>query len=598
MILDRLLSVACALLLALASLLIEPAIARAETPILETNQPNGDFGLFEDAPYVPDPWFMWFVLGHLSSPDDVDMAKLDYKAGDRFKAEMFIAAHEELRDFNPNIALIGPGLPQPTEPLPFEVPPGMGVIVARGGSTFDYHDIFTQMIYWPRAKIDITMPATGRYYVATWGQPVGMARYALDIGVMESFAPAVIGRYPINWWEVRDFLRWGHWPAVLVPPAIALSIVLLLRKRLQRQTFEALASMLGLVSIAIMVVLIINAQQYDSGIELTGMLIAGAVAVTLVGSLVWGAYLFTPVREKLNLREFSNDDHFAWVDGYAIHFSDAGPHDAPVLVLIHGFGSSVFTWRNVQSTALAQGFRVVAVDLLGSGASSRPAEPIYTTEMQARFVMGVMDKLGIERAQIGGHSYGGRVALQMAVLAPARVQSLALISPEAFATERPGIARLVRAPFFGYILTFYSTSPLLVREGLRFVTRQHGWLTPENVKGYAAPLHVRGTALSQVWQARSPKDGLKPVPNNLSEVASPALVLWGEHDPVFPVSDAARLAGTLQQVETQVISVAGHIAHEECPDETIAAMISFYRRQLLSGQKEMNGQKEPINQNG
>jgi pimeloyl-ACP methyl ester carboxylesterase len=579
MTLARLISVACALLFALASLLIEPAIARAETPILETNQPNGDFGLYEDAPYVPEPWFMWFVLGHLDSADDVDMAKLDYKAGDRFKAEMFIAAHEELRDFNPNIALIGPGLPQPTEPLPFEVPPGMGVIVARGGSTFDYHDIFTQMIYWPRAKIDIIMPATGRYYVATWGEPVGMARYALDIGVMESFAPAVIGRYPINWWEVRDYLRWGHWPAVLMPPLIALSVVLLLRKRLPRQAYEGLASVLGLLSIAAMVVLIIVAQQ-NTPMQFTSLFIAGAIAVTLVGSLVWGAYLFTPVREKLNLREFSKDDHFAWVDGYAIHFSDAGPHDAPALVLVHGFGSSIFTWRNLQCAALEQGFRVVAVDLLGNGASSRPAEPIYTTEMQARFVLGVMDKLGIEQAQFGGHSYGGRVAMQVAVLAPARVKSLAVISPEAFATDRPGIAHLVRAPFFGYILAFYSTSPLLVREGLRFVTKKHDWLTPVVVKGYAAPLHVRGSALSQVWQARSPKDGLKPVPNNLHDIAQPALVLWGEKDPVFPVSDATKLAGTLQEAELQVIQGAGHIAHEECPDETIDAMMAFYRRRM------------------
>lgn len=578
MICARLLSVACALLLAFASLLIEPAVVRAETPILETNQPNNDFALYEDAPYVPDPWFMWFVLGQLQSADDVDMAKLDYKAGDRFKAEMFIPAHEELRDFNPNIALIGPGLPQPTQPLPFEVPPGMGVIVATSDSTFDYFDVFTQMTYWPRAKIDITMPATGRYYVATWGEPVGMARYALDIGVMETFAPAVVGRYPINWWEVRDFLRWGHWPAVLVPPAIALAIVLLLRKRLPRHVFEAVASMLGLFSIAIMVVLIINAQQYDPGIEVTGLLIAGAVVITLVGTLVWGAYLFTPVREKLNLREFAKDDHFAWVDGYAIHFSDAGPHDAPALVLIHGFGSSIFTWRNVQRAALEQGFRVVAVDLLGYGASSRPAEPIYTTEMQARFVLGVMDKLGIERAQMGGHSYGGRVAMQIAVLAPARVQSLTLISPEAFSTERPAIAHLVRTRFFGYILTFYSTSPLLVREGLRFVTKKHDWLTPANVKGYAAPLHVRGTAISQVWQARSPKDGLKPVPHNLHEIAQPALVLWGEGDPVFPVSDATKLAGTLQQAEVHVLHGAGHIGHEERADEAIDVILAFVNR--------------------
>jgi hypothetical protein len=84
-----------------ASLATHVRTAHAEVPILETNAPGGDYGLFEGGQYVDEPWFMWFVLGELSSASDVDMARFDYQAGERFKAEIFIPGHEELRSFNP-----------------------------------------------------------------------------------------------------------------------------------------------------------------------------------------------------------------------------------------------------------------------------------------------------------------------------------------------------------------------------------------------------------------------------------------------------------------------------------------------------------------
>jgi hypothetical protein len=214
-----------------ASLATHVRTAHAEVPILETNAPGGDYGLFEGGQYVDEPWFMWFVLGELSSASDVDMARFDYQAGERFKAEIFIPGHEELRSFNPYLALVGPGLPSPDQPLPFAIPDGMGAIVATSQATYDYFDIFTQMVYFPRAKIEVVMPQTGRYYVAVWGQPVGMARYALDIGIMENFAPHVLIRYPVTGGRCATFCAWGHWPIVLAPPLGVAGILWLLCRR-------------------------------------------------------------------------------------------------------------------------------------------------------------------------------------------------------------------------------------------------------------------------------------------------------------------------------------------------------------------------------
>ncbi|MCS7055514.1 MAG: alpha/beta fold hydrolase [Thermoflexales bacterium] len=576
----RMLVLAPTLILALvASLIADRRTARAEVPILETNAPGGDYGLFEEGQYVSEPWFMWFVLGELSSADDVDMTRFDYKAGDRFKAEIFIPGHEELRAFNPTIALIGPGLPRPAEQLPFEIPEGMGAVIATSDGTFDYFDIFTQMVYFPRAKIEVVMPQTGRYYVAVWGEPVGIARYALDIGIMENFAPHVLARYPINWWEVRDYLQWGHWPALLVPPLIAVALLWLMRRLARRRPirqYEQITVAIALTGLTATFVVLVAQQTTGYGPQIAMTFsIAGVVALALAGAVVWGAYILTPLRERLNLREFASDDQFVWVNGYAVHYTDDGPHDAPVVVLIHGFAASVFTWRHVKAALLAAGYRVIAVDQLGYGASARPAEPIYTTQTQAELILGVLDALGVRRAHFVGHSFGGRVAMQVAILAPERVRSLVALAPEAFATGRPGIARWVRLPVLGYVLAFYSTSPWLVRPGLRFVSAKHNWITPAVVKGYAGPLHVRGSALAQVWQARSPKDGIQPVPHNLAAIDHPTLLLWGERDPVFPVGDGHRLAHILPAARLCVLTGAGHLVHEECPAETQRAILDF-----------------------
>lgn len=570
----------CTVLLAFAStFIVERRVARAEVPILEPNFPGGDYGLFENAQTVSEPWFMWFVLGELQSPDDVDMAQFDYKAGERFKAVIFIPAHAELRDFNPTIALIGPGLPKPTGLLPFAVPEGMGAIVATSDSTYDYFDIFTQMTYFPRAQIELAMPQTGRYYMAVWGKPIGMARYALDIGVMENFAPAVMARYPVNWWEVRGYLRWGHWPALLVPPLLTLAALWLIRRRARRKParqYEALAGAIGFFGFAATVIAIVAQQTTNNGVQLvTPLSIVGVIALAVVGSVLWGAYFLTPVRERLNLREFAHDDHFIWVKGYAIHYSDEGPRDAPSVVLIHGFAASTFTWRNLKRALLEAGYRVIATDQLGSGASARPAEPIYTTQTQAELILGVLDALGVQQAHFVGHSSGGRVSMQIAILAPERVRSLVAISPEAWATMRPAIAKWVSIPFLGYVLAFYSTSPALVRAGLQFVSKSNHWIKNEAVKGYAAPLRVRGSALAQVWQARSPKDGIKPVPDNLSSITQPALVVWGRDDPVFPAADGDKLARTLPNAKLHMLEHVGHIAHEERAEETNHDILKF-----------------------
>lgn len=572
--------------------LLMASAARAETPIQEP----GDYAAFErpeQIQWIPNARVMWFVLGTLQSKQDVDVVAFDYNAGERFFAQMFIAENNDLRHFSPHIALIGQGLPAPTEPLPFALPQGMGAIVARSDSQRTYYDIFTQMSYYPRAKVEMDLPQSGRYYVAVFGQPVGSARYALDIGVTEDWSLSVVARYPINWYEVRTFFGWSLWPALSLPLALAGLGLWLPRRRNARlrtagraneqqvahQWIDSTPIAVGLGGASMLSLWMIGLAQTTS----TNVFFVLLIGVTAMLTLLCGSYLITPLRERVSLQTYARNyakryghgNKFARVKGFSIHYSDDGPKQAQAVLLIHGFAASMFSWRLQRQQLIAAGYRVIAIDLLGCGGSSRLAEAVYTTQDQAEIVLGLMNELGIQAVILIGHSFGARVAMQTALLAPARVQRLIAVCAEALAIERPAIAKLLSVPVLGYAVAFYSTSPFLVRTGLKIMSASDGWIDKTAVQGYQAPLHVTGTALAQEWQARSIKDGRLPVPQHLADIQQPVLLIWGAKDSVFPLSEGHFLQSSLPHAQLHVVPNAGHLAHEEAPQNVDAAMLAW-----------------------
>src|SRR5262249_39745292 len=122
--------------------------------------------------------------------------------------------------------------------------------------------------------------------------------------------------------------------------------------------------------------------------------------------------------------EFSN---FVDVDGTRIHYQEAGnPADPPVL-LIHGFSSSTLVWSRVFLRLAQEGFRVIAIDMLGHGYSDKGRNLEYTIKSQARTVTRVLDGLRISQASIVGSSYGGAVAATCALDYPERVSHLVMV---------------------------------------------------------------------------------------------------------------------------------------------------------------------------
>jgi pimeloyl-ACP methyl ester carboxylesterase len=224
---------------------------------------------------------------------------------------------------------------------------------------------------------------------------------------------------------------------------------------------------------------------------------------------------------------------------------------------------------------LQAGYRVITLDLLGSGASERAQGPVYSTESHAQIVLALLDGLAVRQAILIGHSFGARVGMQIAINDPERVAALVAIAPEAFATERPTVARAVAAPLLGYALTYYATAPALTRTGLKLAVKHEQCLTEALVAGYARPLYVRGSVLSQIWQAKSPKDGARPVPQHHADVRCPTLIIWGADDPIFPAEHGRTLVGVLPDAALTIIDDVGHIPHEENEHVTMSTILAF-----------------------
>lgn len=280
-------------------------------------------------------------------------------------------------------------------------------------------------------------------------------------------------------------------------------------------------------------------------------------------------YIFIGRREKTTTEELlGTAGRHILINGNQVAVYDHG--SGPVIVLLHGFGGWQATWHRVQPALLAAGYRTIGIDAIGAGASSRSQrQHDYTTESQARYVLEALDALGIDNATLLGHSYGGRIAFQTAILAPERVNRIIGLAPEFLPKERPTIARIVTIPVIGYALAFWTTLPALTGAGLKAVSKRPGWvLTRQNE--YARSVHVQGHLVGQICQSTASKDGVKRVPDYYKTIMCPVFLIWGDGDSVFSVSTGTTLVQNMPNAHLAVIPHTGHVPHEESFTETMA----------------------------
>jgi pimeloyl-ACP methyl ester carboxylesterase len=260
------------------------------------------------------------------------------------------------------------------------------------------------------------------------------------------------------------------------------------------------------------------------------------------------------------------------IDGRRLRYVRAG--SGPAVVLVHGFGSSLYTWKDVVP-ALAAGHDVVALDLPGFGESDQPADLSF--EDFPRAVLGLMDRLGIGRAALVGNSMGGATVAIMAARRPERVTALVLVDAAGFdlgPSENPGLVRVAMSPA-GSLIARLPGKRLLVEASLRQVFHDDARVTPERVSEYLAGAQRPGTFPAIRSLGASLADRASVVETSLPRIQAPTLVLWGDDDRWIPIAHADRFVAAIPGSRKVVIPACGHVPQEEKPEEVARLLLSF-----------------------
>lgn len=276
-------------------------------------------------------------------------------------------------------------------------------------------------------------------------------------------------------------------------------------------------------------------------------------------------------------------------DRFRVRFVDTGSglqlrviecgdeHATDVVVCVHGWGCSVYSYRLLMPLLAAHGFRAVAMDLQGHGLSDKPADAgLYTLDELVRSVLDTMDALGVQRATMVGHSMGGPICARLAVVQPERVTGLALLAPAGFGEEqwiRVGSAVTPRfvAPVLPYLLRRW-----LVGAVLRFAYGTLYRPTARDVDEYWAPSQYTGYARG-MWDLLHRFDWKAGADREFATIQVPTVVIAGTRDHFVVRRWVKRYAEVIRHATFMRIEGCGHVVAEEIPTAVSDAVMALTR---------------------
>lgn len=251
-------------------------------------------------------------------------------------------------------------------------------------------------------------------------------------------------------------------------------------------------------------------------------------------------------------------------------------YGGPEVVLLHGFGTTSFLWREVAPRLAVGGMTAYTLDLLGYGASDRPIGAAWDIRAQAGYIAQALAELQVSRATIVGNDVGAAVALCLALAHPARVASVVLVSPPPFrGTPGPDVRQMQRASarhVAQMIRGLFGVRPLL-ETLLRGAVSNPELIHPRLLGRYMAPYTGRDGVTHFLALANAiEEDDLEDVP--IDELQHAALVLYGEHDRWCSPDHAEQLARSLPEAVCECVGPAGRLVAEELPDALAARVLA------------------------
>lgn len=250
----------------------------------------------------------------------------------------------------------------------------------------------------------------------------------------------------------------------------------------------------------------------------------------------------------------------------------------PVILLLHGLGGSSYTWRFI-APRLANSHRVIALDMRGFGRSDKPFDNAYSSQDHAAVVRAFIRAAGLRRITLVGHSYGGMVALRLALdrrLEPDRIARLVVMNAPAYPQPFSSGVSFLRRPVLPY-LALLMVPPELTAT-IAFMMESVGFdrVTDRDISIYAEPLSSPGGPHALIETARQiVPDDLGSIIARYPSIRVPTLVLWCRTDQVVPLKTGARLAKAIPGARLAVIDGCDHMPTEQAPGAVVAELRRF-----------------------
>jgi pimeloyl-ACP methyl ester carboxylesterase len=269
------------------------------------------------------------------------------------------------------------------------------------------------------------------------------------------------------------------------------------------------------------------------------------------------------------------------INGVEVPVSSVGAADATdAVVFVHGNPGSSRDWDDLIARVGAFG-RAVALDMPGFGQADKPDGFDYTVEGYAGFLGAALDRLGVERAHLVLHDFGGPWGLDWAARNPERLASAVLINTGALIDYSwHYLARIWRTPVAGELFQATTT-----RSGLRMALR-HG--NPRALpRAFVDRMYDdsdAGTkrAILRLYRATSDPAGIgRRHADALRPLDRPALVVWGAHDPYLPVALAALQRETFPSAQVEVLPESGHWPFADDP-EAVGRLVEPFLRSVVA----------------
>jgi pimeloyl-ACP methyl ester carboxylesterase len=259
--------------------------------------------------------------------------------------------------------------------------------------------------------------------------------------------------------------------------------------------------------------------------------------------------------------------------GIATRYLEAGSGE-PV-VMLHGSGPGVSALANWQHNipALSQRFRVLAPDIVGFGATERPADIVYSLRTCTDHVWAFLDAHDIQQTAIVGNSLGGRIALQMATDRPDRITKMVLMGA-------PGVGMTLTDGLVA--LRGYQPS----HEAMRDLLRNYFAVDPAMITDELVAIRYEASIADGAYEAyrtmffdpRHAGSELGITEDEVRSIATPTLLVHGREDRVVPLQVSVTMLGLLPNADLHVFSECGHWTQIERADEFSALVTDYLSR--------------------